>query len=780
MKKILSRSTTFLTIYFLAMAGLANSILADDAGIATYTISAVKVTGNRIVSDAAILSKVQSREGQIFDQQRAGEDSKRLAQIEGVEYSYYSTIFDKNTVELTFVVTEKQPLRSIEFAGNKKMKDRTLRNKSGLTVGDYLDPVWAQAGRDAILEHYKKKGYAFAEVELDKEALSKGKAVYTITERSRVKIKAVKFQGNKAIKSGQLAQAVKTKKRGLLFLKGYYNELKVSGDVEKLLSIYDRQGYLNAAINADVRFSSNNDKATVIFDITEGPLYMIEDVTVSGNKFFTDTQLLEQIEPHSGMVYSELKAEHARKDIQGLCREQGFINAEVTKVRSFVGENKVSLRFTVNEGGQFRIGKVEITGNEQAHDKVIRRVLDEYDFTPGRWYNANIAQGNGEGELETDLRRTIYSESAIITPAGDAMDKRDALVNVIEGQTGSVMLGAGIGSDSGVVGQLVYEQRNFDLADEPENFHDFITGQAFKGAGQTLRISLQPGTEVSQYSVGFTEPYFQDKPVSMDIVGSSYWRGRESYDEQRTKGFLGFEKRYKSKWRNSIGFRAENVDVDSIGFDAPQEIKDVSGNNFLAGVQFGIGKDLTNNRFNPSDGQNYAASYEQVGGDFTFGILSATHRWYYTLGEDILERKTILATKLQASTIVGSAPPFEKFYAGGQGSLRGFEYRGISPRGLQTNVANPERKDPIGSDWLFLANAEITAPLVGESLQQLFFIDSGMVETGGYRAAVGTGIQILIPQWFGPVPMRFEFAFPIMKDEDDNTRVFSFSVGKLF
>jgi outer membrane protein assembly factor BamA len=141
----------------------------------------------------------------------------------------------------------------------------------------------------------------------------------------------------------------------------------------------------------------------------------------------------------------------------------------------------------------------------------------------------------------------------------------------------------------------------------------------------------------------------------------------------------------------------------------------------------------------------------------------------------LAERKTVLATKLLAASVVGDAPPFEKFYAGGTGTygIRGFDYRGVSTRG---GVG----KDPIGSDWIVLANAEATVPLASETFAALFFIDSGMIDSGGYRAAVGTGIQILIPQWFGPVPMRLEIAAPLMKDGDDNTQVFSFSVGRLF
>ena len=112
--------------------------------------------------------------------------------------------------------------------------------------------------------------------------------------------------------------------------------------------------------------------------------------------------------------------------------------------------------------------------------------------------------------------------------------------------------------------------------------------------------------------------------------------------------------------------------------------------------------------------------------------------------------------------------------------MRGFDYRGVSTRGLQTNVANPERKDPVGSDWLFLAGAEVTVPLVADNFALLLFVDSGAIDTGNFRAAIGAGVQIMIPQWFGPVPMRFELATPFMKSSGDETQVFSFSIGRLF
>jgi outer membrane protein assembly factor BamA len=210
----------------------------------------------------------------------------------------------------------------------------------------------------------------------------------------------------------------------------------------------------------------------------------------------------------------------------------------------------------------------------------------------------------------------------------------------------------------------------------------------------------------------------------------------------------------------------------------------VKGGNALAGVKIGVGRDLTDDRFNPSKGYTFNVGYEQVAGDEVFGIARGSYIWYKTLYEDLLERKTVLATKVLSATVIDEAPPFEKFYAGGTGiyGIRGFEYRGISTRGLQTKVppGTARRFAPVGSDWIFLANTEVTVPLVGDNLAALFFVDSGTIDTGNYRASVGTGVQILIPQWFGPVPMRFEIATPFIRDDSDDTQVFSFSVGRWF
>jgi len=739
------------------------------------SISSISTAGNVSISSDKILSKVRSRVGQQFDAATAAEDAKRIAELAGVEYSYYNTAVVDEKIQLTFVVVERNIVRSIVFAGNRKYKSKTLEGKLAFKKADYLEPVMAEAGRVTIAEFYQKKGFAFAQVSLDTEKLSAGNVIYTIDEGPRGKMAAVKFSGNNALKTKSLKEAIKTKKTEWGFLPSYYTEEKVSKDVTKLQNIYYNKGFLDASITAGREFTKDKSKVRITFAINEGHTYTVEKIAITGNEHFDAERLRSELKLKQGQIYNKRKAGSDVDQLLKLYREEGFIDAKVEQGIKFISEDKVDVKFEITEGERFRIGRINITGNEQTQDKVVRRVLNEYDFLPGRWYNADIARGDGSGELEKEVRRMVVAESATITPRGEAAGQKDADVSIIEGQTGMVMLGAGVTSDSGIIGQAIFEQRNFDISDWPKSFSEFITGQAFRGAGQSLRIALQPGTEVSEYLVSFNEPYFLNKPISLDVVGSSWKRDRESYDENRLKGYVGFEKRYKNHWRRSLGLRVENVNINNVDSDAPREITSVKGDNVLMGARLGVGRDLTDDRFNPTKGYSFDVGYEQVAGDHTFGILSGVHRWYRTLSEDLAERKTVLATKLLAAGAIGDAPPFEKFYAGGTGTygMRGFKYRGVSTR---SGVG----KDPIGSDWIFLANAEATVPLASETFSALFFVDSGMIDSGGYRAAVGTGIQILIPQWFGPVPMRLEIAVPVMKDSEDKTRVFSFSVGRLF
>jgi outer membrane protein insertion porin family len=737
------------------------------------TINSIGAAGNVYISKGTIISMIRSKAGQLFSASQAQEDVSRIATIKGVEFAYYSIEPVGEKIKLIFVVKEQNVVRQITFSGEKRGDDEKLIEELGFGRGDYLDKFAAKAGAEKLTEYYHKRGYPFAKVDFDDSGIEEGRLHYTINCGQKVKIKKVKFEGNKSIKSKELKSVIKGKPKQFGIFQNFFKQDVLNDDMAELQKAYGKRGYLDTKVTAETNFGKNNKSVGIVYAIEEGKQYDVEKIELLGNEFYSDANLTSTFKLKEGKFYSDEKAEHDRDEILRAYREAGFVNVEVKPVRRFVPDDKIIAHFDIAEGERFRIGQVNISGNMAVQDKVVRRVLDEKEFKPGEWYNAHIAQGTGESELEKDIKTNVYAETATITPVGDKPGQKDAEVRITEGKTGSIMFGAGISSTDGLIGQAVYEQRNFDVKKWPKDWRKFFSEDAFKGAGQRFRIVASPGTEVSSYSISFTEPYLKDKPIAMTIAGSSWTRGMESYDEQRKKVYLSFTRRMKQGRYRTLSFRVEDVGVENIDDDAPKEVRDVKGDNLLGGIRIGFGRDTTDDRFSPTRGINYEAGYEQVAGDHTFGILDGTYRWYKTIREDLAGRKTVLETKFFAGTIIGDAPVFEKFYAGGLGSIRGFDFRGISRRSGADD-------DPIGSKWLATASGEISVPLTKKALSALFFVDTAMIETGGIRASAGIGIQILIPQWFGPVPMRFELASPFMKSDEDVTQMFNFSVGSLF
>ncbi len=770
-------------------AGIIIAILAGQISLAAKQngqekiLGEVAVSGNTSIKDSEIIAKARSRVGQQFQISVAEEDCKRIAVMEGVEYCYYNSTVVNGKIKLTFVVVEKNLVRSIRFEGNYTFAAKKLLKKIDVKTGDYFTIIMAEEGRKALYEYYRKKGYAFAAVKLEPAGLAKGQILYNISEGPRVRISAVKLKGNEKIKTKDLKKVVKLKKNKFIFFKRYLNEEHIKKELVRLQNVYYDHGYLDVGIQVNRSFNNEKTKIVITFIINEGNAYVVGNVAIEGVTQKKTEDLKKEMVLEEKQTYNERKAKEDVDTILKAYRTDGFIDVTVDKEQKFISDTTVDVHYKTEEKSRYKIGAINISGNEDTQDKVIRRVLDEYDFSPGKWYNADLARANGQGQLEKLVKRTAVLESVVITPVKKGDDLADAQVTVVEGQTGSIMLGAGIASDSGLMGQIIYEQKNFDIKDKPKSFYEFITGKAYKGAGQNMRIALQPGTDQSTYSISFTEPYLYNKPMSLNFSASIFERGQECYEEQRIRSYFGLEKRYKSKWRRSVSFRAEQVTVGSLDFDAPEAVVDDKGKSTFAGIKLGITRNLTDDAMNPSKGTIVQASFEQVGGDHIFSILSGTYKKFKTLNIDLADRKTILATKLHAAAIIGDAPVYEKFYAGGASSIRGFEYRGVSTRGrprVGGVNTNGKKKDPIGSNWLFLANAEVTVPLASDNFAMLFFVDAGAIDSGSFRASVGTGVQILIPRWFGPVPMRFELATPLMKSGDDKTQVFSFSVGRLF
>ncbi|HUT59680.1 MAG TPA: outer membrane protein assembly factor BamA [Phycisphaerae bacterium] len=743
----------------------------------------VKVSGNDRMSTNAILANVKTRAGHTYDDAIVRADERRLLETgRFVSVSVEKTQTDRGVV-VTFVVVERPAISNVVLKGNKKFDNAELTKELGFGAGGPLSRYAAESGRQAILKKYRSDGYYFASVSVDWKAYQdRRELVYTVVEGQQVKVRKVRFQGNHYFSGWKLRWDVSTERRFWPIVKGYLDTEKLQRDVTTIRNLYVADGFLDAEVGRQLEFSDDKKDVRITFVIDEGQRYRINDVVFQGNKVFSDEQLAGRMELHRGEFYTTLALRRDVKVLEGTYGELGYIHARVSAKKRFLDPQLpppewarhlgqpalLNLVITVEELDQYRVGQVIIRGNTITQSRVIRRELRIF---PEQLYNTVAVELSEMRLLESRLFGQVS-----ITPVGRAPGVRDALVEVTEGRTANIMFGVGVSSKDGVLGNISFSQRNFDIMGWPSAKRRFWRGEAFKGAGQTFRATLEPGVEMMRFSIDWWEPYLFDRPYSLGVRGFLFNRAREKHDETRYGPVVSVGHMFKNRWYGELSTRLEGIEVTNVASTAPPEVFQVQGTNMLLGVRGSLSRNRTDSRWMPSKGDSLRLAYEQVLGDFTFGKATADYHIYKTLYVDALDRKHILAGRATIGQIIGDAPIFERFYGGGLGSVRGFRYRGISPRSAGT-------MDQIGGDFMVFAGAEYTFPLIAEVLRGVVFLDTGTVEADTeittYRVSSGFGIRWIIP-FFGPVPMSLDFGWPLVKGNQDNTQVFSFTFGWTF
>ena len=750
------------------------------------SVNAVRVEGNDTVAAGAILDNVHTRPGSAYAEQRVADDSRRILlmpQITDVRWRVEPA--GDGLVDVIFEILAEAPqIASVIFEGNKHLDQEKLIEALRFNTDDFLDRYLVRVGAQAIEDLYRDKGYFFVDVALDADALANDRIVrYVIVEGPKLRIKKVRFVGNDSIAGRKLQGKIKTHSYFPIFHKGRLDTERLERDRIALQRYYRDEAYLDARVIVDYRFNEPKTRAFVTFTIEEGHRYDVVGFRFEGNEQFDTDELGSVLKLKAGRPLTEKKRVFAERAVKRFYGENGYIYTRVIAEPAYTAhEGEALLVFRVREGGQYFLDRVLIKGNLETRDKVVRRAFDYYDFTPGQIYNTR-AQERAEERL---FGQGLF-ENVTVTPLGDEPNVRDALVDVTEARTGLITLGVGVNTNSGVMGHFSILQRNFDAARFPRTMGEFFTGQSFIGAGQRVQLDFSPGTEVTTGRINFFEPYLFDQPYYLDTNLMIYRRWREAYLEQRRGGRVTVGRRFKNDWNVDATLRLEEIRVTRLDnvYDrvlgrrvviAPEDVQDVKGSNFLTSLGPGIGLTRTDNIYRPTQGYRLNADWAQagaLGGDFRYAALSAGGTVYHTVYQDITERCTVWAGSLRGSYIIGDAPVFERYYAGGIGSLRGFEYRGVSPRAGRRDYA-------IGSDFLFLANTELTHPLYENVLYGKLFCDSGFVDEGPYRAAVGFGFELVIPQLFQMVPMHFDFGFPVLQDDKDEEQLFSFTFGLTF
>lgn len=361
----------------------------------------------------------------------------------------------------------------------------------------------------------------------------------------------------------------------------------------------------------------------------------------------------------------------------------------------------------------------------------------------------------------------------------------DIDIDVTEARTGRFMFGAGVNSDAGVVGQIVLEENNFDLFRPPRSFADFRNGRAWRGGGQSFRIEAAPGAEVSRYLVNWQDPYFLNTDYSFGVSGFYYTRFFQDWTEERLGGRVSVGKTLDQFWSVSTAIRLEQVlvrdIVDNAGAnEAPQILRDAQGKNFLSTARFNIAYDTRDSSFLPTKGFIGEFGFEQAFGDYVYPRFDLSASKYWTVYErpDGYGKHTLrFSSKL--GFLGDDAPVFERYYAGGFQTLRGFEFRGVSPETTGTGAGSLPRRT--GGDYQSVNTLEYMFPLTAnDNFKGVVFTDFGTVSEDvsmdELRLAAGFGLRMNVAA-MGPAPLAFDFAFPLMSEDIDEERIFSFYIG---
>jgi outer membrane protein insertion porin family len=758
-----------------ALAGfLVCAALLAQAPTGKIIVEDVRVQGNRLVPAQEIVNQLKTRPGSEYAQSTVEEDIRQLfATKKFGNVQAQKQVSGENKVIVYFSVVEYPSLiQDIVYNGAKHFKKDELNTITGLRKGTPLNPIANQMACQAIVRRYNEEGRPFSNCDLAEGGKAGDtRVVFNITEGPKVKIKGIECVGNTFVSTPVLKTHVKSSS-GLFGVFGSdYNPFLATLDEQSLIEYYKTYGFHDVKVKLEPRWAPDSQSVTLVYHIDEGQRYKVAGISLEGVKAFPKEAIERIPRTRAGQFLNQQKVESDSKNIGDYYGHSGrntVVRAEYFYPADDPGT--VQVQYQVMERPPARVGDIVIVGNDVTRQSVILRSIELYPGQILSYPNMRMSENNLKrlGIFDPDVPPRIYVENP-----DDDNEFKKVIVDLRETHTGSLVFGVGVNSDAGLTGSIVLNERNFDITRPPTSFADFLEGRAFRGGDQEFRAEAVPGIYFQRYTVSLREPSLFDSKYSLETGAYYYDRLYNEYTETRLGGRVALGRRLNQYWQASVALRVEDVSVHNVLPFAPQDFQNVIGDNFAFGIRPTIVRDSRDSFLRPTEGNRFEASVEQVLGDFTYPIVNVEDNQYWTTYQRADgSGRHVLAFHSQVGWAGANTPVYDRFYAGGYRSLRGFEFRGVGPDAFNYKL---------GGDFMLLSSLEYSIPLVAnEALQFVTFVDSGTVERRlemkDYRVSAGVGLRIAVPM-LGPVPIALDLGFPIVKGPGDNEQVFSFWLG---
>ena len=741
-----------------ALSAIFFSLLSEAQTQKPKTVLTIRVKGNQVISEATILSKIKIKPGSPFLQEIVNDDIKRLYAL-GYFTDVAVDVEDyKEGVMVTIIVEEKAVVSAITFEGNKRIRTPRLKQIMQIKEGDMLNYSTLSGDISQIKSFYEKNGFYRIRVryELEKDKTPNQVTIrILVQEEARIRIKRIRIEGNKAVKRSKILGLMNTKP-AWFFRRGYLNDEMLENDIARIKMYYQDLGYLDISVTPKFDYEEEKGVMYITIQIDEGALYRVGDISVAGKTVFPEEEIRKEITFKKGDPFNYSTLRKDIENIRSMYYQKGYMNSEIAVDRRLDPQTKrFDLIFDVNAGEVIYIGKIDIKGNTKTKDVVIRRELRAY---PGERFDGDRIRRSKERLYNLGFFEDIYFETKPTTNPS----VNDLEVSVKETKTGEFSFGGGYSSVDEFIGFVQVMQKNFDLLNFPY----------FTGDGQLLAIRAELGTARSDYDITWTEPWIFDYPLAFgfDAYHRTHLRRTHvgyGFKEVRAGGDLRLGKEFLEYFRGDLMYRLENVDISGISDEASQDLKDEEGDKWLSSLLLGVFFDNRDNIYSPTRGFVTGISLENTGGflmgdkNYVKGFYSGSF-YYSPLNKIVLELKG-RAGLGDSYGDTDNLPIYERFYAGGANTIRGYRERKVGPR-------DPDSNDPIGGESTLVGNAEVSFPIYENLIKGAVFYDVGSVwekigdfGQGGYKQGVGVGVRVKTP--IGPI--KIDWGYPLNENHDD-------------
>ncbi|MDY0149226.1 MAG: outer membrane protein assembly factor BamA [Kiritimatiellia bacterium] len=759
-----------------APALLAVMVWATVAGAVPVRDIRVAVIGDVPVSAEQVVAQVGARVGQELDRAALSEDIRALQRAGVFSYAEVRVETEGDGVALVYRVQGRPRIRMLRIAGADYFGNKKVRTQMELGAGDLVDHALLGLRAQKVREAYRKDFFPDARLTWTLAPVEAEAGFVDVTievdEGRRAVVRRILFKGNRHAHRKELLKVMTQKQSSWLTWitnDGLYEPGHVLADRESIRKVLMDKGCLAAAVSDPTFVYVGRKKIDITFVIDEGPVYSLSDWRIRGMEQFAVEKVAGGVVASTNQTAALAAIRRSAQNIRDFYGSRGYIKTAVEpRVMLDTNAATAAVTYDVAEGMLAYIQNIEIRGNAQTKDKVIRR---EINVVPGEVYNEVRVRTS-----ESRVRNLNYFSFVNTYPEATAASNRFNLIFDLEEQrTGQLMFGAGFSSIDNLIGYVELTQGNFDLMGWPR----------FTGGGQRLRIRAQAGSERTDLELSLIEPWFLNRRLSLGLDlfrrEASYYS--DEYDQISTGGSLTLGKPFFAFNRVNWIYGLEDIDIRNIKDYASDLIKQEEGGRLKSYGTMELIRDTRNHPFLPSRGFRGSVAATLAGGPF--GGESDTYQFtlrasqYVPLWFDHVLNVRGWTSMIKEYGDSDRVPLFDRLFVGGPRTVRAFKYRKVGPK--------DETEEPIGGRSAAYATVEYTLPVV-EKVRLAFFYDVGIVwldlyEENGANEVIGDGdvfdgYGLGVRFDFPGFPIQLDYAWPMNTDEvtSDKGR-FSFSIG---